>query len=114
MATRYHITLPEPERARGPEPALSFSANGADAFADEVRAALSDPGWIGRWHHMQEDPDEVEEAVLAVDRNAVVRGEQRDLKIDLTVITTLPGNILRHRMGMLAGKHWQLHNVTAA
>ena len=114
MATRYHITLPDPELARGPEPALSFRANGADSFAEEVQAALGDPGWIGRWHAMQEDPDEVEPAVLATDPNAVVRGEQRDLKIDLTVTTTLPGTILRHRMGMLAGNHWQLRNVTSA
>lgn len=114
MATRYHITLPDPELARGPEPALSFHANGADAFAEEVAAALRDPAWIGRWHAMQEDPDEVDPAVLVVDRSATVTGAQRDLKIDLTVTTDLPGTILRHRMGMLAGNHWQLRNVTAA
>ena len=114
MPTRYHITLPDPSKARGADPALSFAANGADGFAEELQRALADPAWIGRWHQQQEDPDEVEEAVLATDPAARVTGAQRDLKIDLTAVTALPGTLLRHRMGLLAGNDWQLRDVTRA
>lgn len=114
MATRYHLTLPDPGLARGTEPSLSFQAAGADTFAEELARALRDPAWIGKWRAMQDDPDEVDEGVLAVDPGATVTGQQRSLKIDLTVTTSLPGTILRHRMGMLAGNHWQLRDVTAA
>lgn len=114
MATRFHLTLPDPAAARGPVPALSFQANGAEAFADELQQALRDPHWIGRWRDLQEEPDEVDPATLVVDPGARVTGEQRDLKIDLTAVTTLSGNILRHRLGLLAGRNWQLHNVSSA
>jgi len=114
MATRFHLTLPDPTLARGADPALSFTANGAEAFAMQLETALRDPAWIARWQAQQEDPDDVDPASLVVDPDAVVAGEQRDLKIDLTVTTTLSGNILRHRMGLLAGRNWQLHNVSAA
>ena len=114
MAIRYHITLPDPALARGAEAGLSFTANGAEAFAEQLERALREPAWIAGWQALQEEPDEVDPATLRVDPEAVVTGAQRDLKIDLTATTTLSGNILRHRMGLLAGRHWQLHNVSAA
>jgi len=113
VPTRYHITLPDPELARGPEPSLSFTASGADAFAAELRAALADPSWIARWRALQDDPEEIDPAVLVLDPAASVGGAQRSLKIDLTVVTALPGSLLRHRMGLLAGNNWQLRDVTA-
>jgi hypothetical protein len=114
MATRFHLTLPDPALARGADPQLAFSANGAEAFAEQLQAALRDPAWIARWQAQQEEPDEVDPATLVVDPQAVVTGAQRDLKIDLTATTTLSGNILRHRLGLLAGRNWQLHNVSTA
>ena len=33
MPVRYQIRLPDPAQARGSEPALAFTAHGADAFA---------------------------------------------------------------------------------
>ena len=40
--------------------------------------------------------------------------EQRDLHIDLVATTSLKGDIVKHRMALLAGSHWQLRDVTAA
>ena len=40
MATRYYLSLPEPKAARGSEPAFSFDAQGADAFARQLEDAL--------------------------------------------------------------------------
>jgi hypothetical protein len=43
-----------------------------------------------------------------------VQGRQQDLQIELTVITSIPGDILKHRLRLLAGHTWQLRDVTSA
>ena len=40
MAIRYHITLPNPDTARGSDPAFAFRAHGAAALAAELQDAL--------------------------------------------------------------------------
>ena len=40
MSHRFFITLPNPAAARGSDPAVSFHAHGADAFAQELQEAL--------------------------------------------------------------------------
>lgn len=111
MPTRYHITLPDPANARGPEPSLSFRASGADGFAEELEAALRTPALFERWRAMQDEPDDVDPALGATDPLATVTGEQRHLKIDLVVSTSLPGGILRQRLRWLAGSNWELRDV---
>lgn len=114
MATRYHITLPIPEQARGDDPDLSFRAVGADRFAEELQKALRDCDLVDCWRAKQPDPEAVDEVLCQTDPLAAVIGEQRHLKIDLTVTTTLPGQVLRERMRWLAGSSWQLRDVTQA
>ena len=114
MPTRYYISLPDPGRARGSDPELAFRAQGAEALADELLQALRDDGLFQRWRMKQDDPEEVDPALGATDDGASVVGAQDDLHIDLVVTTTLPSAVLRHRLGLLAGKHWQLRDVTAA
>lgn len=114
MAQRYHITLADPAAARGPDPALSFRANGAEAFAQELQDALRTPRLFEAWRARQEDPDDVDDALSATDPQATVTGAQRDLKIDLVATTSLSGHLLRHRMRLLAGHGWALHDVTSA
>lgn len=114
MAQRYHLTLADPAAARGADPALSFRAHGAEAFAQELQDALRTPRLFEAWRAGQEDPDEVDEALAATDPQATVVGTQRDLKIDLVATTTLSGHLLRHRMRLLAGHGWALHDVTNA
>ena len=108
---RYYITLPNPETARGAEPALAFTAHSADGFAQELQSALTGTGLFERWKAQQEDPDDVSDAMAATDPAATVSGEQSDLKIDLVVNTTLPGEVLRQRLRLLAGSGWQLRDV---
>ena len=108
---RYYITLPNPETARGTDPALAFTAHGADGFAEQLQTALTGPGLYERWKAQQKDPDEVNETMAATDPAATVSGEQSDLKIDLVVNTTLPGEGLRQRLRLLAGSGWQLRDV---
>lgn len=114
MPTRYHLSLPDPARARGNDADLAFKANGADGLAAELQDALRSDGLFQRWRMKQEDPDEVDPVFGATDANATVQGSQHDLHIDLVVVTSLPSSIMRHRLNLLAGNGWQLRDVRAA
>lgn len=107
----YHLQLPEGARARGTEPSLSFRSSGGPALAQELEDALRTPALFERWRAMQPDPEDVDAGLGAVDPAAVVKGEDTKLAVRLVARTTLPAAILRHRLGLLAGNHWQLHDV---
>ena len=113
MAQRFHLTLPEPAAARGADAALSFRSNGPDGFAEELQDALRSPALFERWRAQQEDPDGVDPALGATDPAATVTGELRDLKVDLIATTSLSGNVLKHRLRLLAGSAWELRDVSA-
>ncbi|GAB2489371.1 hypothetical protein [Arenimonas alkanexedens] len=113
MASRFMIRLPDPALARGDEPTLSFHSVGADGFAEELEAALRTPALFERWKAMQDEPDEVDAALGLVDPDARVTGVQRDLKIELEARTSLSHGLLRQRMRLLAGSHWELADVRA-
>ena len=108
---RYYITLPDPAKARGSDPSLSFTAHGADAFAEQLQTALTGTGLFERWRAKQEDPDDVSDAMAVTDASATVSGEQSDLRVDLVVNTSLPSSVLRQRLTLLAGSGWQLRDV---
>jgi len=108
---RYFLTLPDPAKARGPDPALSFTAQSADGFAAELEAALRMPNLFEHWRDLQPDPDAVDASLGVVDPTAHVHGTQRSLMIDLEVDTKLPGPIVRGRLRWLAGSNWQLRDV---
>ncbi|HZH44788.1 MAG TPA: hypothetical protein VEY50_11970 [Lysobacter sp.] len=114
MAIRYYLRLPDGTRARGSEPGLSFTAHGAEEFADQLERALRSDVLFERWRALQEDPDEVDPALGATDPGARVEGRQSDLHIDLVVTSSLPGDVLKHRLRLLAGNAWELRDVTAA
>jgi hypothetical protein len=63
---------------------------------------------------MQPDPDAIDPALGVNDPAATVTAEQHDLHTDVQVVTSLPHAILRHRLGLLIGKHWTLRDVKAA
>lgn len=111
MAIRYLLRLPDPAQARGAEHRLAFRAEGADGFAEELQDALRRPDLFLRWRALQDEPENIDEALGVTDPDAVVTGEQDDLAIRLEVRTTLPSSVLRHRLNMLAGKHWELRDV---
>lgn len=114
MATRYYISLREPKRARGSDPAFSFTAHGAEEFAAQFEDALRTDSLFSRWRDAQEDPDEVDPALGATDPQASVVGQQDDLHVDLIAITSLPGSVFKHRLRLLAGSEWELRDVSAA
>lgn len=114
MAARYYITLPDASRARGQDARFAFTAAGAEGFAEQLQAALRTDSLFERWRLVQDDPDEVDPALGATDPGATVEGQQQDLHVNLVVITAIPGAVLKHRMRLLAGSHWELRDVTAA
>lgn len=114
MATRYYLSLPDPTKARGGDAAFAFTAQGADAFAQQLQDALRSDALFERWRATQEDPDAVDPGLSATDPAATVTGQQDDLHIDLVVTTSLPGNVFKHRLRLLAGSGWELRDVTAA
>lgn len=113
MATRFMVSLPDPEAARGSDPALAFTAVSADGFAEQLQAALRTPTLFERWRQMQPEPDEVNPALGATDAAATVAGSQRDLRIDLDIRTALSGDIIKQRLRWLAGSGWELRDVRA-
>lgn len=114
MATRYYISLPHPERARGSDAALAFSAHGAEEFAAQLQDALRTTSLFERWRARQAEPDDVDPLYGAVDPDATVHGQQDDLHVNLVVTSVIPGNVLKHRLRLLAGSGWELRDVTAA
>ena len=74
MAIRYHITLPNPDTARGSDPAFAFRAHGAAALAAELQDALRTDTLFKRWVGAQEDPDDVDPELGAKDPVATVEG----------------------------------------
>ncbi|MCB1560282.1 MAG: hypothetical protein KDI75_04185 [Xanthomonadales bacterium] len=116
MATRYFIRLPDPAAARGSDTDLAFTASGADAFAEQLQVALRVDALYRRWKAKQPadadgDDDDREDPLAATDPAATVSGEQNDLAIDLVVTTVLAGSVLKHRLRLLAGSHWELRDV---
>ncbi len=114
MPNRYYLRLPDGARARGTDPELSFTAQGAEAFAEQLQRALREDTLFERWRAKQDDPDDVDRALGATDPAAVVQGHQDDLTINLVATTSIPGTVLKQRLRLLAGTHWELRDVTAA
>jgi len=100
--TQYSISLPDPAKARGNDPDLSFRSQSAGGFAEELQDAL---------RAKQPDPDAVELQWGATDPGATVTGEQKDLRINLTVSTTIDSDVFKQRMRLLAGNHWEMRDV---
>lgn len=90
---------------------FAMAARGPEGIAAELQDALRGTALFERWRQTQDDPDEVDPELGVVDPQATVSGQQRDLAISLEIRTTLPSDILRHRLGLLAGSAWELRNV---
>lgn len=111
MPVSYSISLPDPNLARGSAASVSFTAHGANAFAEQLESALRDPAWFERWRQLQANPDEVDLSLGITDPTATVTGKQHDLRIDLVATTSIPGDVFKQRMQALAGSHWEMRDV---
>ena len=114
MPTRYYLRLPDAANARGGDPALAFRSQSAEGMAAELEDALRSDELFQRWRARQDDPDAVDPALGATDPGASVQGSQHDLHVELVVVTSLSGNLLKQRLRWLAGSGWELRDVSAA
>ena len=113
MATRYYLSLPDPEKTQAAGE-FAFRSRGAAGLAQELQDALRGDGLFQRWRSAQDDPDAVDPSLGATDPGATVTAEQDDLRVDLVATTALPGAVFKHRLRLLAGSAWELRDVTAA
>ena len=108
---RYYLSIGDLSKARGENAELSFHGVSPDSFAAALQAALREPTLWQRWRALQPDPDAVDPGLGASDSSATVTARQADLQTDIEVSTTLPHSILKHRLRLLAGNVWKLHDV---
>lgn len=113
-AQRYFINIGDLSKARGEHAQLSFDGVSPDSFASALQAALREPTLWQRWRDLQADPEAVDPSMGANDPQAVVNARQSDLHTEVEIVTVLPHSILKHRLSLLAGRAWQLHDVKAA
>lgn len=114
QAQRFYISIANLAKARGPDPELSFQGSSPQSFADALQNALRQPVLFQRWKAKQPDPDEVDQSLAPVDPDATVTAQMKDLHTDVQVVTSLTHFVLRHRLFILIGPNWQLHDVAAA
>ncbi len=108
---RYYFSIADFAEARGRDPDFAFRGESPEALADALRQALRTSDLFERWRARQEDPDQVDKSLAAVDPQAEVTAAQASLKVDMQVTTDLPMRVLRHRLELLIGSHWTLHDV---
>ncbi|HET7267770.1 MAG TPA: hypothetical protein VFJ15_06630 [Oleiagrimonas sp.] len=108
---RYYFSIADLDAARGQDPDLAFEGRSPEALAGTVQQALRTPDLFERWRLKQEDPDRVDRSLAAVDPEATAQAEQASLKVDLVVTTDVAMQVLRHRLNLLIGNHWKLHDV---
>lgn len=114
QAQRYYLSIANLAKARGPDPDLSFQGTSPQSFATALEEALRKPILFQRWQAKQPDPDEVDQSLAPVDPVATVSATLHDLQTEVEVVTTLTHFVLRHRLFILIGPNWQLHDVAAA
>jgi hypothetical protein len=114
IRSHYYLSIADLTQARGPEPSLSYDGVGPDGFAAALQNAVRTPELFERWRAMQDDPDEVDPALGITDPAATVSARVSDLRIDVDLITDLPMSIVRQRLNLLIGPHWQLRDMRKA
>ncbi|QCO66820.1 hypothetical protein E4582_12790 [Luteimonas yindakuii] len=105
----YYIRIPDPDRARA-SGTFAFHSQSAPGMAEELQAALTGTDLFDRWRDSQDDPDLVDPDLGPADPAAQVTGDG-DLAFDLVARTSLPGDVVRHRLRLLAGQAWELRDV---
>jgi len=110
----YYLSIADLAHARGADPRFAFDGVGPGDFAASLQQALRGDGLFQRWRAAQPDPDAVEESLGAIDVAAEASARVADLKIDVDLVTSLPMSVVRHRLNLLIGSAWQLHDLRAA
>lgn len=111
---KYFIQIDNPATARGADEALSYQGLTAASLGEEIQVALREDRLYARWRALQEDPDDVDPRLGEVDVEATVVVENAGSRADLVIETSLSHALIKHRLNMLIGDHWHLHDVRSA
>ena len=108
---RYFIQIDDLSLARGEHPQTSFSGATVEGLAAAITSGLRESGLHDRWLQMQDDPDEVDPQMGLLDPAAEVSAESARSRVDLVISTDLPHSVIKHRLNLLIGHHWRLHDI---
>ena len=111
---RYLFSIDDLLKARGESHEISFQGGSPESFSAMLQSALREPSLWRRWRALQPDPDAIDPALGLNDPAAIVEAHQSDVHVSVAVTSSLPHAIITHRMTLLIGKHWSLHDVSAA
>ena len=111
---RYMFSIDDLPKARGESHELSFHGESAGSFAALLQESLREPSLWRKWKAMQADPDAVDPALGASDPRATAEAHQSDVHVSVTVASSLPHAVIKHRLTLLIGRHWTLRDVSAA
>lgn len=114
VRSHYYFSIADLAHARGPVPALSYDGAGPGDLAAAVQDAMRSTDLFERWRAMQDEPDEVDPSLAAVDPQAMASARVSDLHTEMDLITDLPMSIVRHRLNLLIGASWQLRDMRKA
>ncbi len=114
MSIQYYFLLADKDGQGDTDPEFAFHSQGAEGLAQELEDVLRTDALFQRWRARQDEPDDVDPALGVTDPQAKVVGHRRDLQTELIVTTSTPGNILKHRLRLLAGNDWTLRDVKSA
>lgn len=109
---RYFITIESLSNSRGDSNELSFDGGSPEHLARVLEDALREPDFSTRWRAMQEDPEDIDPATVALDPAATVSGSLEAQRSELIVTTSLSHAIVKHRLDLLIGRHWKLRDVS--
>ena len=110
----YYLSIADLLHSRGNDPRYAWEGAGPDDFAAALQQSLRGDALFQRWRADQPDPDEVDESLAATDPQAQVSAKVADLHTDVDLVTDLPMGVVRHRLRLLIGAAWQLHDMRAA
>ncbi len=108
---RYFIQIDDLALARGEDPQLSFSGATIDGLTHSIGSALREDDLHQRWLAKQEEPDDVDPQLGLLDPSAQVSAEAARSRIDLLIESELPHFVIKHRLRLLIGEHWRLHDI---
>jgi len=111
---RYYLSVADLAHARGADGRFSYDGAGPNDFAAALQQALRTDDLFQRWRAAQPDPGAVDAGLGATDPVAEVTASVADLRTDVELVTSLPMNVVRHRLYLLIGSSWQLRDMRSA
>lgn len=111
---RYYLSIADLARARGTDDRFSYDGAGPNDFAAALQQALRTDDLFQRWRAAQPDPDAIDASLATSDPDAEATAKIADLRTDVELTTSLPMSVVRHRLYLLIGSSWQLHDLRTA